>query len=118
MRCVSYLGRDVIAKAEDRHWTLVPYFYPTGKEDLSEDWAFVVAVFVVHSTSPTHYLSGVFARITCKVMNSLPVGRYTRPPKPGVTSEPGVSGLKKSEAARMRPVAASRHLGVSGRFSD
>jgi hypothetical protein len=46
-------------------------------------------------------------------MNPLPVGKYTRPPKPGVISAPIDRGSKKSDSAMIRPVAASRQVTCS-----
>src|SRR6266498_2946860 len=56
---------------------------------------------------------GATAGMTSMVMNPLPVRRYTRPPKPGVMSEPIVIGSKKSDSAMIRPVAASRQVTCS-----
>ena len=60
---------------------------------------------------PRHY--GFAFGWTCNTMNPLPVSKYTRPPKPGVMSEPGVRGSKKSDSAMIRPVAASRQVTCS-----
>jgi hypothetical protein len=51
--------------------------------------------------------------MTCSVMKPLFVAKYTRPPKPGVMSEPNVIGSKKSDSAMFRPVAASRQVTCS-----
>ena len=40
--------------------------------------------------------------MTCKMMKPLPVEKYTRPPKPGVMSEPKVINSKKSDSAMIR----------------
>ena len=53
------------------------------------------------------YLRGVGAGMTCIRMNPLPVGKYTRPPKGDVMSEPIAIGSKKSDSAMGRPVATS-----------
>ena len=46
--------------------------------------------------------------LTCSTMNPLPVEKYTRPPRPGVRSEPKVIGSKKSDRGVAQP--AGRRL--------